>query len=102
MDLDLGDDDGMIAVKIGDAEVTLDLWETSNKLYDFHNKNKTLTDREYNAGLVALVVELGFPPCSHRMAIRFSNGISAAVEAVKKKDSAPAASPGSTMSIPAA
>ena len=102
MAIDLGEDDGYVVVKAAGAEVTLDLWEVNDRLYDYYGKNKDRPDADYNAGLVVLMTTLGLPKVSYRMAAKFADAIREAVAEKKGKPSATAGSPASTASTPPA
>lgn len=99
--LDLGEDDGYLAVRMGDAEVRLDAWQAHARLVAYHEAHKQDSDEAYHAGLVELIEGLGLPRVSHRLAQRFVRGILAWVANQKKTSSAPAGSPASTASTPA-
>jgi hypothetical protein len=83
--LDFGDDDGFVVVKMCGAEARLDVWETNSKVFSFHEKSKALPDDQYNEGLVSLIEELGLPRVSHRMAQRFVERIAGLAGELRKK-----------------
>lgn len=100
-DIDLGEDDGWVKVRgEGNSEVRLDLFRTHNQLVDYHAKNKSKTEEDYASGLIDLMIGLGLPPCSHRMAIRFVTSIRERVDDIKKKPLTMPAVPVSTASTP--
>lgn len=101
MDINLGDDDGFVLVTAGATSVRVDLYEVNNKIHAFHLASKDRPDNEYNQGLVELMVELGLPRCSHRMAVRFVGAVRERLEELRKKNSTTAGSPASTGSTPA-
>jgi hypothetical protein len=102
-DIDLNEDDGWVNVKTeGGGSVRLDLFRTHSAICDYHAKNKGRPDEEYADGLVQMMMSLGLPQCSHRLATRFVEMVGARVEAVKKKDGSLPGSPGSTGSTPSA
>lgn len=98
--IDLGKDDGVVAVSIDGQEAAIDLWEVNSKLYDYFQAKKGRPDAEVNAGLVDLMAGLGLPRVSQLMAVKFVKAVSRAVEDKKKALDAPAESPGSTASTP--
>lgn len=98
--IDLGDDDGYVLVKVAGAEVTLDLWQTNSKIYDYRQANKDKPDEDYNRGLVELIERMGLPKVSFKTASRFVTAIGEAVAEKKEPPSAPAGSPASTESTP--
>lgn len=85
-EINLGEDDGFVVVKTADGECRLDLFQTQNKIHDYHKANANKPEEEYAAGLVTMMQSMGLPRGSHRMAIRFVQSINARVAEVKKKD----------------
>lgn len=98
--IDLGEDDGYVEVTVAGAKVTLDLWETNSKIFDYHQQAKDRPDADYSRGLAELLVEMGLPRVSFRAAERFVREINKAVAEKKEPPSAPAGSPASTASTP--
>lgn len=98
--IDLGEDDGYVTIRLAGTEVSVDLFQTHARIYDYHEKHKTLPDDQYNDGLVALMVGLGLPSCSHRVANRFVQAINQRIQSLKKTLDLPAPSPASTGSTP--
>lgn len=97
-DVDLGDDDGYVNLKLGDVMNRLDVWDVNNQILDYHARNKGKPDREYNAGLVDLVKSLGYPQVSHKLAFKFVDKLQELARAVKKKEDPSAVLPASTAS----
>lgn len=96
-DIDLNEDDGWVTVKTeGGGSVRLDLFRANSQIVDYHAKNKQKSQEEYADGLVQLMMSMGLPQCSHRLATRFVEMIGQRIEAVKKKDGASPGSPAST------
>ena len=98
--IDLGEDDGYISVKVAGVEVTLDLWETNSRIYDYSTAAKDRPDADYNRGLVDLLESMGLPRLSFGMAAKFVRAINAAAAEKKEPASITAVSPASTASTP--
>lgn len=101
-DIDLGDDDGFVTVRVGGDERRIDLFEASGKLASHYQRFKDSPDEEYGAGLLAVLAGLGLPPCSQKMARRLADEVFRRVGELTKKNGGPAGSPGSTGSTPGA
>jgi hypothetical protein len=99
-DIDLSEDDGFVTVTMGTTTLRLDLVHVHNLICDYHKAHKDQSNDLYNEGIVALIQQLGFPPCSQKLGARFIQEIDGAVRGVKKKDATTPASPASTASTP--
>jgi hypothetical protein len=92
--LDLGADDGLLDVTIGDVTQRIDAYEAQNKLCEMTKDLRDKPAHEYHAAVVAILQGLGFAAVSHRAADRFVVALSAHVEELKKKaDGAGTATP---------
>lgn len=87
--IDLGDEDGFIAVRFGDVEVQLDLYEVNNEIYELQKRHESQTTA-FAQGVVDLLKAKGLPQVSHRVADRFAGEVFRLIDemraAVKKKD----------------
>lgn len=98
--LDLGDDDGFLEIRVGEAGVRFDLYEASNRCLAAVEAHPEDGEAQLTA-ILAYMGERGLPAgLSLRAAQRFSKAVSDRVEALRGKDSAGAkpASAGSTAS----
>lgn len=83
--IDLGEDIGRAVVVIGGVEVSIDLYEANNRIYELATEFREKPTHEYHAALVNYIQSLGFPACSHYLADRFGASVVQAVEDLKKK-----------------
>src|SRR5436190_1128226 len=74
------DDIGFLDVTINSVMQRLDLYYVNNRLYELGRQFSNKPAPEYHAAIVQLLVELGFPECSHHLADRFVRGIAERVK----------------------
>jgi hypothetical protein len=89
-------DVGFLDVTINGVLQRLDLYYVNNRLYELGRQFSNKPAPEYHTAVVQLLVELGFPDCSHHLADRFVRGI---VEKVKQLGNAGSGTP--TLGLPA-
>lgn len=94
--LDLGEDDGYYTIKIGDAEATVDVWQTRSRLAELVKKHKDGTDEQFFAAILDVMREAGFPPASHRLAQKFADAIFARAKELGEESGSGVESQGST------
>ncbi len=82
--IDLGDDDGFVIVKVSGGEVRLDLHKLNNRIFEFHERNRTASDSDYCDGLVRLFAEMGLPELSHRKAQKLVEQVHTLMDELKK------------------
>lgn len=87
--IDLGEDDGFLIIVVAGVEQQVDLFETNNRFFDFHEKNKNRPDAEYNEGLCGLIEGMGFPRLSHKLALAFYETITKKIIHLKNGHAAP-------------
>lgn len=97
-ELDIGDEDGYVFVKIGNTTQTVDVVEVWDRYCDILEKHGKEPD--FASKLPPFLETLGFPLCSQRVAIRFINRLSEVIAALKKADAGAVwpAAPASTVS----
>lgn len=79
------EEDGFITIAIGEVEMEHDLYETYNRLIELQNQHGG-DGLARNRATVEYLVSLGYPDqISHRTAVRFTNAVFDAVEALEKK-----------------
>jgi hypothetical protein len=83
------EDDGFIHVKVGEAELQLDLYQVHNQMVELQRRLAGKPTHELHQAIVDMLREHGLTGCSHRLADRFAVAVSERVaaldEAAKKK-----------------
>lgn len=87
-------DDGLLPVRIGDVEHTLDAYDVHHRLLEIRAQvDDELPDaapiaiaRAFNARVSAYLADLGFGPVSHRAADRFASAVFDAVDRLGKEE----------------
>lgn len=92
------EDDGFITVKLGEAEMQLDLYQVHNQMVELQRRLAGKPTHELHQAIVDMLREHGLPGCSHRLADRFAVAVSERVNALeeaakKKAPSSESASP---------
>lgn len=100
--IDLGEDAGFVRITMNGVSLDVDVFEVSGRIAEFHKKNSGLPDVDYNKKIIEdVIVPLGYPPCSHALAIRFCASVRKAVADLGNALFPPPASPATSGSTPA-
>jgi hypothetical protein len=100
-------DEGWVDIQIAGAMRRVDVFAANNYLYEINESTKaTGSLNQFHDMVVKYLQDLGFPPVSHFVAVRFVEEINRVCEDLKKKASggtgSPPMSPPSTESTPTA
>ncbi len=90
---------GYVDVTVGETTVTLDAFETNDRLADLNKEHQGKPHTEYAAAVQDLIVSLGLPRVSVYTAGQFVRRIVAVCEEVKKKADPSPELPASTAAI---
>lgn len=69
------EDIGLAEVTIGDATLQVDVLRVNNRLAELAQQHKDKPIDEHNEAVAAYLQELGFPHCTHYLAVLFAQAI---------------------------
>jgi len=93
-------DDGYQEFGIAGVEKRVDIYEAWNRVVEATRASEGRPAHEWHKALVGVLLDLGFPEVSTRVAVRFYDALAGVMAALKKADAPTPGSPGSTASEP--